>query len=53
MIAFPGMILFSSHDHQFIQTIANRIIELRADGVMDRRGTYEEYLEFMEEHHYI
>ena len=46
LIAFKGVILFSSHDHQFIQTIANRIIELNPDGMHDRLGTYDEYLEW-------
>lgn len=38
-------ILFTSHDHQFIQTIANRIIEITPNGVIDRSMTYDEYLE--------
>lgn len=43
---FPGTILFSSHDHQFIQTIANRIVELTPLGVIDsRETTFDEYLE--------
>lgn len=46
LMEFKGIVLFSSHDHQFVQTIANRIIELREDGVTDRRMTYDEYLEF-------
>ncbi|MBP1757986.1 MAG: ATP-binding cassette protein [Firmicutes bacterium] len=41
---FKGIVLFASHDHQFIQTIANRIIELKPDGVADRKTTYDEYL---------
>jgi ATPase subunit of ABC transporter with duplicated ATPase domains len=46
LIDFKGIILFSSHDHQFIQTIANRIIEIREDGTMiDRSCTYDEYIE--------
>ena len=46
LIDFKGIILFSSHDHQFIQTIANRIIEIREDGTInDRTCTYEEYIE--------
>lgn len=43
---FKGNVLFASHDHEFVQTIANRIIELRADGVLDKRCTYDEFLEF-------
>jgi ATPase subunit of ABC transporter with duplicated ATPase domains len=41
---FPGSMLFASHDLQFIDTIANRIIELTPDGIIDKRMTYEEYL---------
>ncbi len=43
---FKGNVLFASHDHEFIQTIANRIIEFKTDGTMvDRLGTYDEYIE--------
>lgn len=45
LINFPGTIFFVSHDHQFIQTIANRIIEITPKGLMDRQITYDEYLE--------
>ena len=46
LINFDGTILFTSHDHQFIQTIANRIIEITPEGtIIDRRMTYDEYLE--------
>ena len=38
------VILFTSHDHQFVQTIANRIIEITEHGIVDRRTTYDEYL---------
>ncbi|MDH5609013.1 MAG: ATP-binding cassette domain-containing protein [Cyclobacteriaceae bacterium] len=41
---FPGTVLFTSHDHTFTQTIANRILELRPDGYLDTLGTYDEYL---------
>lgn len=45
LIDFKGVILFSSHDHQFIQTVANRIIEIEEDGTMnDRACTYDEYI---------
>lgn len=46
LIAFSGTILFVSHDHQFIQTIANRIIEITPDGIIDKKLTYDEYLEY-------
>ncbi len=42
---YKSNILFASHDHQFIQTIANRIIEIKPDGYNDRVMTYEEYIE--------
>ncbi|QUH25273.1 ABC-F family ATP-binding cassette domain-containing protein [Serpentinicella alkaliphila] len=42
---FKSNILFTSHDHQFIQTIANRIIEVTPTGVIDMEITYDEYLE--------
>ena len=43
---FPYTILFSSHDHQLISTIANRIIEFKSDGkIIDKRMNYDEYLE--------
>ncbi len=46
LIKFPGVILFTSHDHQFVQTTANRIIEIFPDGTMtDKITTYDEYLE--------
>lgn len=42
---FKGNLLFTSHDHQFIQTIANRIIELNPTGIIDKKMSYDEYLE--------
>jgi len=45
LIAFKGVILFTSHDHQFVQTTANRIIEITPNGIIDKRMTYDEYLE--------
>ena len=44
LIDFPGTVIFSSHDHQFIQTIANRIIEIIPTGIIDKRMTFDEYL---------
>lgn len=43
---FKGVVLFASHDHEIMQTVANRIIEITPDGVIDRAGTYEEFLDF-------
>lgn len=45
MIKFPGVVLFTSQDHQFIQTIANRIMELTPNGLIDKITTYDEYLD--------
>ena len=45
LIKFPGVVLFASQDHQFIQTIANRIIEITPNGVIDKITTYDEYLD--------
>lgn len=45
LIKFPGVILFTSQDHQFIQTIANRIMEITPSGLIDKLTTYDEYLE--------
>ncbi len=45
LIKFPGVILFSSHDHQFVETTANRIMEILQNGTMiDKITTYDEYL---------
>ena len=45
LINYKGTILFTSHDHQFVQTVANRIIEITPKGLIDRQMSYEEYLE--------
>jgi ATPase subunit of ABC transporter with duplicated ATPase domains len=46
LIKFPGVTLFTSHDHQFIQTTANRIMEIMPNGqLIDKMTTYDEYLE--------
>ncbi|CCH02515.1 ABC transporter related protein [Fibrella aestuarina BUZ 2] len=44
LIEFKGPVLFSSHDHQFVQTIANRIIELAPNGMLDKLMTYDEFI---------
>ncbi len=46
LINFKGSMIFASHDHQFIETISNRIIEITADGILDKQTTYDEFLEF-------
>lgn len=45
MVAYTGIILLTTHDHQFMQTVANRIIELTPKGMIDKLMTYDEYLE--------
>lgn len=45
LINFKGSLIFASHDHQFIQTIANRIIEITPNGFVDKQMSYDEYLE--------
>jgi len=45
LIDFKGVVLFTSHDHQFIETIANRIIEITEDGITDYMGDFDEYIE--------
>ena len=46
LINFKGVLLFSSHDHQFVQTLANRIIDLKSEGCIDRISTFDEYIAF-------
>ncbi len=45
LIEYKGTLLFDSHDHQFTQTIANRIIEILPGGIIDREMTFDEYIE--------
>lgn len=45
MSRYKGIILFTSHDHQLMQTVANKIIDLKADQTIVKQGTYDEYLE--------
>lgn len=45
LIAFSGTLLFTSHDHKFIQTIADRVIEITPKGVFDKKVTFDQYIE--------
>ena len=45
LIKYPGVLLFTSQDRQFVQTVANRIMELTPGGLIDKQCTYDEYLE--------
>ena len=44
LTAFGGVVLFNSHDHEFISSIANRIIEITPGGVIDRMMNFDDYL---------
>jgi ATPase subunit of ABC transporter with duplicated ATPase domains len=44
MVTYTGIVLLTTHDHQFMQTVANRIIELTPKGIIDKLMTYDEYL---------
>jgi len=44
LISFPGQILFTSHDHEFVSTVANRIVEIGPNGYVDKMMPYDEYL---------
>jgi ATPase subunit of ABC transporter with duplicated ATPase domains len=45
MVNFKGVVLITSHDHTFLETVANRVIELTPNGIIDRLMTFDEYLE--------
>jgi len=45
MISYTGIVLLTTHDHQFMHTVANRIIELTPKGIIDKLMTYDEYLD--------
>lgn len=45
---FKGNVFIATHDHEFMQTVANRIIEIQAEGILDKDCTYDEFLEFKE-----
>ena len=49
LTAFKSVVILSSHDHEILQTVANRIIEITPDGCLDRQGTYEEFLDWKKE----
>ena len=44
MIAFPGQILMASHDHEFIESVCSRVIDLTPDGAIDKYMDFEDYL---------
>jgi len=48
LIAFPEVVLFASHDHQFVSTVANRIVEITPDSLIDVMMDFDEYLALKE-----
>ena len=44
LVSFPGVVLFTSHDHEFIQTVCNRVIELTPNGIIDKMMDYDDYI---------
>ena len=44
LVNFPGVVLFNSHDHEFISSIANRIVEITPKGMIDRMMNFDDYL---------
>jgi len=44
LIEYAGIVIFASHDHQFVQTVANRIIEITPNGMIDKLMSYDDYL---------
>ena len=44
LTSYKGVILFASHDHEFIQTVANRVIELTPNGIIDKIMEYDDYI---------
>ncbi|MDE6244458.1 MAG: ATP-binding cassette domain-containing protein [Treponemataceae bacterium] len=44
LISFPGVVLFTSHDHEFIQSIANRVVEITPNGIIDRMTSFDNYI---------
>ena len=49
LIRYPETVLFTSHDHQFVETVADRIIEISGNTYIDRKGTYDEFLSTFDE----
>ena len=49
LIRYPETVLFTSHDHQFVETIADRIIEISGNKYIDRKGSYDEFLSTFDE----
>jgi ATPase subunit of ABC transporter with duplicated ATPase domains len=46
LVAFKGVVILSSHDHEILQTVGNKVIEITENGAIERMGTYEEYIDW-------
>ena len=44
LVSFKGVVLMNSHDHEFIQTVCNRVIELTPNGIIDKRMDFDDYI---------
>jgi ATPase subunit of ABC transporter with duplicated ATPase domains len=53
LTTFPEVAIFASHDHQFVSTVANRIIEITPDGIIDKMMGFDQYLEMMEDNELV
>ncbi len=49
LIKYPGNVFMSSHDHEFIQSVCNRIIKLTPNGITDKPGDYDDYIAALNE----
>lgn len=45
LVSYKGIVLMTSHDHEFINTVANRIIEITPNGIIDKYCSYDEYVD--------
>ena len=44
LVRFPGVVIFNSHDHEFVSSVANRIVEITPKGIIDRMMNFDDYL---------
>ncbi|MBQ4322337.1 MAG: ABC-F family ATP-binding cassette domain-containing protein, partial [Clostridia bacterium] len=51
--AFKGGMLFTTHDYEMINTVADRILEIRSDGVLDYKGNYEEFIQWKKDKGFV
>ncbi|HRT82850.1 MAG TPA: ATP-binding cassette domain-containing protein, partial [Oscillospiraceae bacterium] len=53
LIDFKGVVIFSTQDYQFAQTVANRVIEITPEGLIDKVGPFEDYVEYKKANAYL